>query len=155
MSSPPIELVARETFGFESLLPGQREAIASVLGGRDTLVVMPPGSGKSAIYEIAGVMNSGVTIVVSPRALAPEQLANADVLDQARAAAPTLIAIDDAHCVAESGHDFRPDYLRLGAFIAEMGHPTVLALTDSAPPPVREEIVSKLHMHDPAMIVRD
>src|SRR5689334_9396390 len=66
MSSPPIELVARETFGFESLRPGQRDAIESVLGGRDTLVVMSTGSGKSAIYEIAGVIKPGVTVVISP-----------------------------------------------------------------------------------------
>jgi ATP-dependent DNA helicase RecQ len=52
------------------------------------------------------------------------------------------------------GHDFRPDYLRLGAFIADMGHPTVLALTATASPPVRKEIVEKLHMHDPLVVVR-
>src|SRR5947207_11138749 len=66
MSSPSIEAVARETFGFESLRPGQEEAIESVLAGRDTLVVMSTGSGKSAIYQIAGLMMPGPTVVVSP-----------------------------------------------------------------------------------------
>lgn len=200
MSSPPIERVARETFGFEALRPGQHEAIESVLEGRDTLVVMSTGSGKSAIYEIAGLMKPGVTVVISPLIalqrdrieaiearipgeaagvssavgerdkrdaiegfkkgsleylfLAPEQLANDEVLDDVRRAGPSLIVVDEAHCISEWGHDFRPDYLRLGAFIAEMGHPGVLALTATASPPVREEIVEKLNMHEPLVIVR-
>src|SRR4051795_1109925 len=200
MSSPTIERVARETFGFDALRPGQREAIESVLAGRDTVVVMSTGSGKSAIYEIDGYIKPGATVVISPLIalqrdrveaieervpgeavgvnstvaegekreamedfsdgaleylfLAPEQLANGEVLDQVRAAGPSLIVIDEAHCISEWGHDFRPDYLRLGAFVAEMGHPTVLALTATASPPVREEIVEKLHMHDPFVIVR-
>ena len=61
-----IERVAREAFGFEALRPGQREAIEAVLGGRDTLVVMSTGSGKSAIYQIAGLLTAGATVVVSP-----------------------------------------------------------------------------------------
>src|SRR3954451_14528957 len=200
MSSPPIERVARETFGFDTLRAGQRDAIESVLSGRDTVVVMSTGSGKSAIYEIAGYIKPGATVVISPLIalqrdrieaieervpgeaagvnsnvaegdrreamedfsegeleylfLAPEQLANDEVLDQVRDAGPSLIVIDEAHCIPEWGHDFRPDYLRLGAFIAEMGHPTVLALTATASPPVREEIVEKLHLHDPLVIVR-
>jgi ATP-dependent DNA helicase RecQ len=160
MATAPIETVAWETFGFEALRPGQREAIESVLDGRDTLVAMSTGSGKSVICEIAGVMKPGVTIVISLDNrkregfvfLAPERLAESEVLDNLRAAAPTLIAVDDAHCIAESGEDFCPDYLRLGPFIAEMGHPTVLALTSS--PATRDEIVEKLHLHDPTVIVR-
>src|SRR3954462_11698148 len=66
MSSPPIDTVARETFGFVTLRAGQREAIESILNGRDTLVVMSTGSGKSAIYEIAGYIKPGVTVVISP-----------------------------------------------------------------------------------------
>src|SRR3954469_21194832 len=200
MSSPSIETVARETFGFDALRPGQQQAIESVLEGRDTLVVMSTGSGKSAIYEIAGFIKPGVTVVISPLIalqrdrieaierrvpgeaaginsniaegerreameefsdgeleylfLAPEQLANEHVLAQVREAGPSLIVVDEAHSISEWGHDFRPDYLRLGAFIAEMGHPTVLGLTATASPPVREEIVEKLHMHDPFVLVR-
>jgi ATP-dependent DNA helicase RecQ len=164
MSNPEIEQVARETFGFETLRPGQREAIGSLLEGRDTLVVMSTGSGKSAIYEIAGFIKPGVTVVISPLAaprrdpvedylfLAPEQLADDEVLAQVRAADPTLIVIDEAHCISERVPDFRPDYLRLGAFIAEMGHPPVLALTTATAPPVREQIVDKLHLHDPVVV---
>src|SRR3954451_24973120 len=200
MSSPPIDTVARETFGFVSLRAGQREAIESILSRTNTLVVMATGSGKSAIYEIAGYIKPGVTVVISPLIalqrdrveaieervpgeaagvnstvaegekreamedfsdgaleylfLAPEQLANGEVLEQVRAAGPSLIVVDEAHCISEWGHDFRPDYLRLGAFVAEMGHPTVLALTATASPPVREEIVERLHMRDPFVVVR-
>jgi ATP-dependent DNA helicase RecQ len=200
MSSRRIEQVAKRSFGFPELRPGQREAIESVLDGRDTLVVMSTGSGKSAIYEISGYIKPGATVVVSPLIalqrdrieaierrvpgeaavvnstvaegereetfeefeegeleylfLAPEQLANEDVLAGVREAEPSLVVVDEAHCVSEWGHDFRPDYLRLGAFIEELGHPTVLALTATASPPVREEIVKRLGMRDPFVLVK-
>jgi ATP-dependent DNA helicase RecQ len=190
--------VAREALGFEALRPGQGEAIASVLDGRDTLAVLSTGSGKSAIYEIAGLLKPGATVVVSPLIalqrdqvdglrkhalgaaplnsnvsrtqrervlaelaedaleflfLAPEQLAHGDVLDELAVSRPSLFVVDEAHSISEWGHDFRPDYLRLGAAIETLGHPTVLALTATAAPPVREEIVERLGMRDPAVFV--
>jgi ATP-dependent DNA helicase RecQ len=165
MSSHPIDRVACEKFGFEALRPGQREAIESVLDGKDTLVVMPTGSGKSAIHAIAGCIAAGVTVVVAPPgapqdgprsadalSLTADELGNDDVLARVRSAGPSLIAIEDAHCVCDSRADFSPDYLRLGAFIAEMGHPPVLALTADTSAPVREEIAEKLHLHDPLVV---
>ena len=195
-----IEDAARETFGYERLRPGQREAIQSVLDGRDTLVVMSTGSGKSAIYEIAGLLRPGTTIVISPLIalqrdrieaieeklpgeaavvnsqvaegereeamddfhegeleylfLAPEQLANDEVLARVKAARPSLLVVDEAHCISEWGHDFRPDYMRLGAFADELGHPAILALTATASPPVREEIAARLGMRDPLVVVK-
>ena len=194
-----IERTAREILGFATLRPGQREAIESVLAGRDTLAVLSTGSGKSAIYQIAGLLTAGATLVVSPlialqrdqvdalreRALgaaqlnssvpegdreealaelaedaleflflAPEQLANADVLDELAAAEPTLVVVDEAHCISEWGHDFRPDYLRLGSAFETLGHPRVLALTATAAPPVRDEIVQRLGLRDPEVVVR-
>jgi ATP-dependent DNA helicase RecQ len=195
-----IARVAREAMGFAGLRPGQREAIESALRGRDTLAVMSTGSGKSAIYQIAGLLTPGATIIVSPlialqrdqvealqeRAaggaaelnsslgaaereqalaelaedaleflfLAPEQLGNADVLAELAVAEPSLVVVDEAHCVSEWGHDFRPDYLRLGAAIEALGRPTVLALTATAAPPVREEICRRLGLRDPEVIVR-
>jgi ATP-dependent DNA helicase RecQ len=192
--------VAREAFGFEALRPGQQEAIEAVLAGRDTLVVMSTGSGKSAIYQIAALLTPGATVVVSPlialqrdqvedlaeraaggaaqlnsslpaaereRAfaelaedaleflfLAPEQLANRDVLDELAVARPSLLVVDEAHCISEWGHDFRPEYLRLGAAAQALGRPTILALTATAAPPVREEIVERLGLRDPALVVR-
>jgi ATP-dependent DNA helicase RecQ len=195
-----IERTAREALGIEQLRPGQCDAIASVLEGRDTLVVMPTGAGKSAIYQIAGALLQGLTIVVSPlialqqdqvaaldegnageaallnstlkRAeqaetlkdlaedriqfllLAPEQLANEETLIHLQAVDPALIVIDEAHCISAWGHDFRPEYLRLGAVIEQLGHPRVLALTATASPPVREEIVERLEMREPNIMVQ-
>jgi len=85
--------------------------------------------------------------------LAPEQFANADVRERIIAARPSLFVVDEAHCVSEWGHDFRPDYLHLGEMIEELGHPVVLALTATAAPPVRTEIVQRLQMRDAKVIV--
>ena len=195
-----IERVARETFGWDRLRPGQAEAAAAVIGGRDALAVMSTGYGKSAIYQMAGLLIPGPTVVVSPLIalqreqaeeldeqgvggaanvnstvseaerretfeeleddalefifLSPEQLANEEVQDEVRAAGPSLFVVDEAHCISEWGHDFRPDYLKLGAVAESLGRPTILALTATASPPVREEIVARLGMRDPAVFVR-
>src|SRR5206468_2927931 len=85
--------------------------------------------------------------------LAPEQFSNPEVLADVRAARPSLFVVDEAHCISEWGHDFRPDYLRLGAVAEELGRPPVLALTATASPPVREEIVERLGMRDPLLQV--
>src|SRR3546814_88877 len=164
-------VLARDRFGFDELRPGQREAVESVVAGHDTLAVMPTGSGKSAIYQLAGLLLDGPPIVVSPLLalqhdqvesiddndldggaaqlnstlsaaertdllarlsagtlefcfLAPEQLTRQDTLDALRAAGPSLFVVDEAHCISSWGHDFRADYLRLGAVIDDLGHPT-------------------------------
>ncbi|MGY2080909.1 RecQ family ATP-dependent DNA helicase [Modestobacter sp. SYSU DS0657] len=85
--------------------------------------------------------------------LAPEQLAKPEVVDAIREAGPALFVVDEAHCVSAWGHDFRPDYLRLGGVVEQLGHPTVLALTATAAPPVRAEILERLEMHDPEVVV--
>ena len=85
--------------------------------------------------------------------LAPEQLAKESVLERLSAVAPSLFVVDEAHCVSAWGHDFRPDYLRLGAAIQRLGHPRVLALTATGSSPVREEIVERLEMRDPDIVV--
>ena len=195
-----IREVARDRLGLVDLRPGQEEAIRSVLDGNDTLVVMPTGSGKSAVYQIAGTMLPGPTVVVSPlialqrdqveaitgttagvaaaanstvsprerrrildelRAgrveflfVAPEQLSNEETAAALRAAKPTLFVVDEAHCISEWGHDFRPEYLRLGAAIEELGRPRVLALTATASPVVRDEIIDRLGLDEPACFVR-
>ena len=198
-SKQAIRRTAREALGFDELRAGQLEAIEAVLDGRDTLAVMATGYGKSAIYQIAGLLLDGPTLVVSPlialqreqverlddgrlggaaavssavreserdEALAdaredrleflfmsPEQLANPEVLAEVAEAAPSLMVVDEAHCISEWGHDFRPDYLRLGAVARQIGSPTVLALTATAAPPVREEIVDRLGLRDPLVQV--
>jgi ATP-dependent DNA helicase RecQ len=190
-----IRRVAQDVFGFKELKPGQLECVEAVLNGRDTLAVMATGYGKSAIYQIAGVLLDGPTLVVSPLIalqrdqvenledpvaggaaqvastvpesereqalrdarrdrleflfMSPEQLANDEVLEQVKRARPSLLVVDEAHCISEWGHDFRPDYLRLGAVADQLGRPPVLALTATAAPPVREEILARLGMDDP------
>jgi ATP-dependent DNA helicase RecQ len=199
MDKRTIRRAARRLLGYDELRPGQDDAIASVLQGRDTLAIMPTGWGKSAIYQISAARLPGPTLVISPlialqkdqvesiaaevggaaplnsaiaagerrRAfaelaagtleflfLAPEQLANPETLAAIADARPSLFVVDEAHCVSEWGHDFRPDYLRLGAAVEALGHPTILALTATAAPPVRSEIVERLGMRDPRVIVQ-
>jgi ATP-dependent DNA helicase RecQ len=195
-----IRQVAHEQCGYEDLLPGQEEALESVLNGHDTLVVLPTGAGKSAIYQIAGYMIPGATVIVSPLIalqqdqvasiesmevgeaaainstlriaekretfeklkqeeveflfLAPEQFNNEALLEEMKKNEISLFVVDEAHCISEWGHDFRPDDLKLGQVIEALGHPRVLAMTATASPPVREEIIGRLGMEEAQVVVR-
>ncbi len=85
--------------------------------------------------------------------LSPEQLANEDVLETVAGIGPTLVAVDEAHCVSAWGHDFRPDYFRLGDLVDALGRPRVIAMTATAALPVREDIVERLRLRDPRTVV--
>ncbi|MEV4086482.1 RecQ family ATP-dependent DNA helicase, partial [Nonomuraea fuscirosea] len=85
---------------------------------------------------------------------APEQLARPDVVRDLAAAAPSLLVVDEAHLISSWGHDFRPDYLRLGPMADALGRPPIAALTATAAPPVRAEIVERLGLRDPVEIVQ-
>jgi ATP-dependent DNA helicase RecQ len=85
--------------------------------------------------------------------LAPEQFGSEQRLAELRRARPSLFVVDEAHCVSEWGHDFRPDYLKLGAVRDALGGPVLLALTATASPRVREEIAARLRMRDPNVVV--
>lgn len=193
-----LQRIAADVFGWPRLRPVQLLAMEAVLAGRDVLAVMATGSGKSAIYQVPGVLMAGATLVISPlialqhdqihglaakdapdaiainsllgadeteRAwqalrdrvaeyifLAPEQLSNDEVVAALADAGISLIVVDEAHCVSSWGHDFRPDYLRLGDAVARLGHPTVVALTATASPPVRREIIEQLGLRDPLVL---
>ena len=189
--------VARLRFGIQRLRPEQERAMAAVLEGRDTFVVLPTGFGKSLIYQVPALLLDRPTVVVSPlialmadqesalarrsvpvvrldstltarprrEALArlaqggrlivlttPETLLSesaAPVFEQAR---PALLCIDEAHCISEWGHDFRPSYRRLGIQRRRLGSPPVLALTATATLRVREDVVARLVLEDPVVI---
>ena len=85
--------------------------------------------------------------------LAPEQLANDEVRQAVNAMRPTLVAVDEAHCVSSWGHDFRPDYLRLGELLEGLDGARIIALTATAAPPVRTDIIERLQLHDAAIVV--
>lgn len=200
MPDTAIARAAREIFGWTTLRAGQSEAIDALVAGRDAIVVLPTGAGKSAVYQLAGALRDGLTVVVSPlialqddqvaqlssatraargavlnstlgeRAtaelwdelrsgavgylfLTPEQLSKDDVVAALRDVGVALLAVDEAHCVASWGHDFRPDYLRLGAVRERLGAPPVVALTATGAEPVRVEVAERLRLVDPAVVV--
>ncbi len=186
-------------FGFRAFLDGQEDVIAGVLAGRDALVVMPTGGGKSLCYQLPAMVMDGVTIVVSPLIalmkdqvdalvnrgisatlinstlslseqkeriagmrngefklvyVAPERFQSSLFVDALKHIEVAFFAIDEAHCLSQWGHDFRPDYLRLGHALEKIGSPQVLALTATATPEVREDILQHLRLRDPFYSVR-
>jgi len=185
--------------GLQGFRPRQRDAVQAALDGRDTLVVMPTGGGKSLCYQLPALASDALTVVVSPlialigdqhrrlvaqghpsamlastqpeednaRALAdvrsgrarivfcaPERFAGTAFRDALAQREIALFVVDEAHCVSEWGHDFRPDYLRLAPVIAALGRPPVMAATATATPRVADEIVARLGLRDPLVIRR-
>jgi ATP-dependent DNA helicase RecQ len=194
----------RRLFGFDDFRPGQAEAVGAALAGRDLLVVMPTGAGKSLCYQLPALLRDDLTVIVSPlvalmadqvdalrRRLAevglpPDAVAlvnaqqdgaeNRAVLERASAGtlrllyvAPErfsspgfvramadcrigLFVVDEAHCVSEWGHDFRPDYFRLGDAARHLQSRAVLASTATATPRVANDIVARLQLRDPVRV---
>jgi len=188
----------QQHFGYPAFRPGQEQAIASILAGRDTLVVLPTGGGKSLCYQVPALMLPALTLVISPlislmkdqvdaltarglpatfinstlssaqisdrlaRAqrgelkllyVAPERFDVGTTADRLRASGISLLAVDEAHCISEWGHDFRPSYLRLAELRDRLGSPPTAALTATATPHVRTDIVRQLRLDAPTTII--
>jgi ATP-dependent DNA helicase RecQ len=188
----------RKHFGFDDFREGQREVIGSILEGKDAVVVMPTGSGKSLCFQLPAMILDGVTLVVSPlialmkdqvdalRArglpatfinssiseseqharieslrrgeqklvyIAPERFRSSRFTSALQSIPISLFAVDEAHCISTWGHDFRPDYLRLRSVIKSLGKVQTLALTATATPYVRSDIVQQLGLHQPQTFV--
>ena len=190
--------VLSQRFGHKDFQKGQWEPIDAALNGRDALVVMPTGSGKSIIYQLPALMLPGLTVVVSPLIalmkdqqdklaahgvdalamhshlkdseardladrvsdgggeilyLTPERFKDREFFERLLTRTVSLFVIDEAHCVSQWGHDFRPDYLSLGSVVKRLGRPPILALTATATAEVREDIARHLDMREPQITV--
>ena len=197
-ASPSVSEILKSRFGHDAFLPLQQDIIANVLAGRDSLVLMPTGGGKSLCYQLPALLLDGMTLVVSPlialmkdqvdalkaRGIAaefinstmtqaearrvqmeayrgridilyaaPERLAMPRFRDFLRAVNLSLIAIDEAHCISEWGHDFRPDYRNLQTLRDDFPAVPVIALTATATERVRDDIVEQLRMTEAPQFV--
>jgi ATP-dependent DNA helicase RecQ len=185
-------------WGYPAFLPLQAEAVRAVLDGRDSLVVLPTGGGKSLCYQVPAVHLGGLAVVVSPlialmkdqvdglrqagvpaaylnssqspgeRAaverelasarvqllyVAPERLQAPGFAERLRRARPAFFAVDEAHCISQWGHDFRPEYRQLRVLRDMFAGAAVHAYTATATPQVRDDIVAELKLADPVVLV--
>jgi ATP-dependent DNA helicase RecQ len=193
----------KTAFGFDSFRPGQEAIVRDALAARDVLAIMPTGGGKSLCFQLPAVIQSGVTLVISPLIalmqdqvrlledngiaaafinsslgaaeisirtaallrgeykllyLAPERLLTAEFMQGVLPRLKTsrgiaALVIDEAHCVSEWGHDFRPEYRQLSTLRLRYPDIPMLAFTATATPRVRTDIVQQLQLREPAIHV--
>ncbi|MEP6831899.1 MAG: ATP-dependent DNA helicase RecQ [Gemmatimonas sp.] len=188
----------RAKFGYPDFRAPQIRAVQAVIAGRDALIVLPTGGGKSLCFQVPALIRPGLTLVVSPlislmkdqvdalerrglpaafinstlsasdvanrlaRAqdgelkllyLAPERMEAGRTVDKLLNIGIAMLAVDEAHCISEWGHDFRPSYRRIGAIRERLNRPQTVALTATATPEVRRDIVKQLELRDAEIVV--
>jgi ATP-dependent DNA helicase RecQ len=186
--------VLNEVFGYQSFRVGQEEVIQSSLEGKDSLVIMPTGGGKSLCYQIPALVKEGVTLVVSPLIslmkdqvdqlkangvaaecinstmerdelikvynrmnagqlklvyVSPERVLTRDFMERLEHLRLSMIAVDEAHCISQWGHDFRCEYAALGELKQRFPYAPIMALTATADEATRKDIVSRLRLEEP------
>ncbi len=193
VQSPPaadaVRAALKRWFGFDTFREGQVEAVREALAGRDVLLVMPTGSGKSLCYQLTALLLPGTSLVVSPLIalmkdqvdalerlgiaatylnssvppdamsarleglrrgryklvyVAPERFRNTRFVEALGGAEVGLLTVDEAHCISQWGHDFRPDYLNLRRVLRHCPAARIMAVTATATPDVRDDIVRQL-----------
>ncbi len=190
--------VLSQVFGFSSFRANQKSVCRAATAGRDVLLVMPTGSGKSLCYQLPGLLRGGTTLVISPLIalmedqasklkhkgisvatihsgqdrgltrqacrdylqgilqfllIAPERLRVPGFAEMLAKRTPALIAVDEAHCISQWGHDFRPDYRKLGPWLQGFRPTPVIALTATATPVVQEDICQQLGLQQPLRLI--